>query len=66
MFETLGRVMLAANDTLKIECETCGHRVEWSRRDAFALFGLDASPFVVRRRSRCANCGERNRIAVRV
>ena len=66
MFETLGRVMLAPNDTLKIECEACGRRVELSRRAAFARFGDDASPFVVRRRSRCAGCGERRRLAVTV
>jgi len=66
MFETLARVMLAPGDTLKIECEACGHRLELSRRDAFAMFGADASPFVVRRRSRCAACGERRRVAVTV
>ena len=66
MFETLGRVMLAANVTLKIECERCGHRAEWRRQDAFAIFGVDASPFAVRRRSRCVECGETNRVAVRI
>jgi len=66
MFETLERVMVAQADRLKITCEACGHAAIWSRRDAFGLFGPDASPFTVRRRSRCRACGERDRLAVDV
>jgi rRNA maturation protein Nop10 len=65
MFETLAKVM-SPSDTLKLTCEACGHRAEWTRRDAFALYGPDATPYVVRRRSQCRQCGERARIAVTI
>ena len=66
MFETLGRVMVAPTATLKLDCEACGHRRTYSRTQAFAIFGIDASPFVVRRRSVCAQCGERRRVVASI
>lgn len=64
MFETLARVMLAPADRLRLSCEACGHATIWTRREAFARFGADASPFAVRRRSTCGQCGERRRLSV--
>jgi hypothetical protein len=62
MFETLGRVMTSPAATLKLRCEACGHRSEWSRKKAFATFGPDASPYAIRRRLICGSCGERLRL----
>ena len=50
------------NDRLKLSCEACGHHAELTRKDAFVLFGADATPFMIRRRSKCLVCGERQRI----
>jgi hypothetical protein len=58
MFQTLARVMLSPGDTLKIECNACRRRVEWSRAEAFVKLGSDASPHDVRERLRCTVCGE--------
>jgi rRNA maturation protein Nop10 len=65
MFETLAKVMGPA-DTLKITCGACGHRAEFTRPEAFARSGPDASPYIVRRRATCAACGERRRIGAGV
>lgn len=54
--ETLGRVMNASTDTLKLKCRTCGHEAVWSRADAFRLYGPGATPYEVRHRSRCTVC----------
>lgn len=64
MFETLGRVMLSPRATLKVRCLACGHGAEWSRLRAFAVFGADASPFMVRRALVCGACGETQRLEV--
>jgi hypothetical protein len=66
MFETLERIMLTPSDRLTITCEACGHAAILSRRAAFTFFGPDASPFTVRRRSRCRLCGERERLVADV
>jgi ribosomal protein S27E len=63
MYETLGKLM-SASQTLKLKCEACGHQAEWPRADAFKRFGMNASAFMIRRRSKCAGCGEGQRIAV--
>lgn len=65
MFETLARVM-SPTDTLTLTCEACGHASELTRRAAFAAFGPDASPYMIRRRARCSACGERRRIGATV
>ena len=64
MFETLARVMTSPGDTLKIQCQACGHEIVWTRREAFGRLGLDASPFSARRRLACGHCGERTRLGV--
>lgn len=61
MFETLSRMMTASSQTLKLRCQVCGRRAEWSRQRALATFGLHASPFDVRRRLVCKSCGARGR-----
>jgi hypothetical protein len=66
MFETLARVMLSPGDRLKMRCAACGHRAEWSRAQAFAAFGADASPFVVRRALVCGACGETRHLEVTI
>jgi len=65
MYETLSKVM-SPSDTLKLACEACGHRAELPRAQAFKRFRADATPFTIRRRSKCAACGERQRIQVSV
>ena len=64
MYETLSKLMLGDSATLKLRCEACGHAAELSRRDAFATFGAGASAFMIRRRSKCRQCGEQRRLAV--
>jgi hypothetical protein len=55
MFENLGRT-LRPDQTLKLRCDACGHPAAFDRETAFKLFDPDASPFEVRRRSRCRHC----------
>ena len=64
MFETLARVMTSPTDMLKVTCQTCGHHIAWTRHEAFANLGSDASPFTTRRRLACGRCGERARLEV--
>jgi hypothetical protein len=59
MFETLDRVMTSPHDTLKLRCEKCGHRDEWTRDQAMATLGGDASPSLVRHRLVCGACFSR-------
>lgn len=54
MFQTLERVM-GPGDALQAACR-CGHRKAWPWREAFAVFGADATPVDVRRRARCGAC----------
>lgn len=61
MFQTLGRTM-EPSDVLKIECVACGHRVEWTRAEAFARLGAGARPADLKRLGPCGKCGERRRI----
>ena len=65
MYESLARVM-QPDDTLKLVCDACGHHATLMRKAAFARFGADATPYTIRRRAKCAACGERNRITVTV
>jgi len=65
MYESLARVM-QPNDTLKLACDACGHRAALGRKEAFARFGADATPYTIRRRARCAACGERHRVSVSI
>lgn len=55
MFQNLRR-MMDEGQTLKIECVKCGHRGEWSRRQAFRTFGDDSAPHDIRKRARCSVC----------
>ena len=66
MFETLARVMTQQSHTLKLGCEACNHRAEFTRDEAFKLFGPDAAPYDVREAAICGVCGERNRISVSI
>lgn len=56
MFQNLRRSM-RPYDTLKIECETCAHRVRLTPAQARASFGADATPMSIRNQSACPNCG---------
>jgi len=56
MFQNLGRMMGEAQ-SLKLQCEACGHVVRWSRPRALALIGPDASPSEIRSKLRCTRCG---------
>ena len=63
MFQNLRRTMAPA-DTLKIQCEPCGHRVAWPHREAVQRCGPDATPMDIRRRVRCKVCGAEGRVQV--
>ena len=56
MFQNLGRVM-RYQDKLKVEC-ACGHKAEFSQKDAFQVFGEDAAPYDIRQRMKCSACGK--------
>jgi hypothetical protein len=56
MFQNLRRG-LREGDTLKVRCGACGHARAFPRREAFAVYGGDAWPDDIRRRSRCGACG---------
>jgi endogenous inhibitor of DNA gyrase (YacG/DUF329 family) len=56
MFQTLCRTM-GAQDVLTARCAACGRQARWTRPQALARFGPDATPFDVRRRLKCAACG---------
>ncbi len=56
MFQNLRR-MMGPTSTLKIECEACGRRAEWTRGQTFTRLGADAIPSEVRRRLACPGCG---------
>jgi hypothetical protein len=62
-FETLERV-LGDGQTLKLKCGACGHQDEWSRGLAIAALGLDACPYLIRRRLVCGQCYARDRVEV--
>jgi hypothetical protein len=63
MFENLGRPMRLA-DTLKFQCDACGHKAAFDRAIAFQLFTPDASPFEISRRAKCRYCDVAGRVAV--
>lgn len=64
MFENLGKVM-RYHDRLKIKC-ACGHKAEFSQKEAFQVFGEDAAPYDIRRRMRCSSCGKVGSVEVRI
>jgi DNA-directed RNA polymerase subunit RPC12/RpoP len=64
--ETLGRIMNSDTDTLKLECKSCGHKTEYARRDAWTIWGMNATPHMIRKRAKCIQCGERALISVSI
>jgi DNA-directed RNA polymerase subunit RPC12/RpoP len=64
--ETLGRIMNSDSDRLKVTCDTCGHASQYARRDAWAIWGMHATPHSIRRRAKCIACGERRMISVTI
>jgi hypothetical protein len=60
VFETLGR-MMGPRDKLRLHCQ-CGHDTGWTRPQAFRLFGQGATPYDVRRLTRCTGCGKRGQV----
>lgn len=63
MFQNLHR-SLGADQTLKIQCEACDHRMTLAACDAKALCGPDAAPMDIRRRAKCKVCGTEGRARV--
>lgn len=63
MFQTIARTM-KPRETLKIQCDACGHRVSLSYAAAAAACGPDSTPADVRRRARCKVCGVEGRVRV--
>lgn len=61
MFQNLGRT-LSHHQTLKIECTSCQHRAAWPREKAIELLGEDATPYDIRHRLRCGQCGDRHHV----
>jgi hypothetical protein len=63
MFQNLER-SLRQGQTLKLECEACGHSAAWPQREAIAKLGPDAAPYEIRRKVRCGRCGDGARVRV--
>ncbi len=59
--EVLHRVMGSA-DKLKLKCGNCGHRREWTRDQAIALYGPGAAPYDIMRNSKCGRCDCKNQV----
>ena len=62
MFQNLNRSM-AQGETLKIACEARPHVATWTRAEAIARFGPEATPYDLRRRLACGECGAARRQA---
>jgi predicted RNA-binding Zn-ribbon protein involved in translation (DUF1610 family) len=56
MFQTIRRT-LRSDQTLKLQCEACDHRLALSAAQARAACGPDATPMDIRRRAKCRVCG---------
>jgi len=63
MFQNLHRSM-AGGQTLKIQCEACGHLATLAAAVAKARCGPDATPMDIRRRAKCRSCGAEGRVKV--
>jgi len=61
IFPKLAREM-GASSTLTLQCGRCGHMQTFNREQALKLYGPDATPYDVRRNSRCSECGERGNV----
>jgi len=57
MFQNLNRSM-DSRGRLQAKCESCGRTAFWSKGQACRIFGPDATPYDVRRRLKCTDCGE--------
>jgi hypothetical protein len=64
--ETLGRIMNSPSQRLKVRCDACGHASQYPRADAWAIWGMHATPHSIRRRAKCLICGERTLISVTI
>ncbi|WP_309090787.1 hypothetical protein [Phenylobacterium sp.] len=65
MFQTLARTLLP-HQGLGLECARCGRRATWPRDEAMRRLGPDSTPADVRRRLKCAGCGAREAVRLRV
>lgn len=63
MFQNLHR-SLAADQTLKIQCDACDHLATLSAVDARSRCGADTTPMDIRRRARCLICQAAGRARV--
>ena len=63
MFQNLHR-SLAPSQTLNFECAGCGRLGAWTRAEAVAKLGPDATPADIRRRLVCNLCGATGRAMV--
>lgn len=63
MFQNLHR-SLDQGQTLKLQCEACGHLATLTAADAKVRCGADATPMDIRRRARCRACGAEGRVRV--
>lgn len=63
MFQNLHR-SLGSGQTLKIQCEACGHLATLSQAQAKAACGPDATPMDIRRRAKCKVCHVEGRVRV--
>jgi len=64
--ETLAVILGSDTDRLKLECKSCGHKSSYARQDAWRIWGMNATPYSIRRRAKCILCGERTLISVTV
>lgn len=56
--DRLGKAM-QPHSVLVLACHRCSHVAVWSRAEAMARCTGEATPFEVRRKARCSQCGAR-------
>jgi len=56
MFQNLNRSM-DPRGRLQARCAGCGRTAFWGKAAACRIFGPDATPYEVRRRLKCTDCG---------
>lgn len=57
--QTLGQALKGARH-FQVNCYACQHYAIWPVRSALKVFGENATPYIVRKRLRCAVCGSKS------
>jgi ribosomal protein S27AE len=64
--ESLANQMNSESQRLRVTCGKCGHAAEFPRDAAWKMFGMHATPHMIRRRAKCGRCGDRTLIATTI